>query len=471
MTPLWTAGEAAAATGGRATRDWTASGVSIDSRSVGPGDLFIALAGPKFDGHDFVAAALAKGAAAALVARVPDGVAETAPLLVVADTMAALEELGRASRRRSAAQIIGVTGSVGKTGTKEALKRALERQGAAFASAGSLNNQWGVPLSLARMPRETAWGIFEMGMNHPGEIDALSRLVRPDVAVITTVEPAHLGFFPSVEAIADAKAEIFAGMEARGAAVLNRDNAHYARLAAAARAHGITRILGFGSHAEATVRLVDSHLYATASAVTASVMGEIVDYCIAIPGQHWVMNSLAVLGAVKAAGGDVGAAAAAMSSLQPLDGRGRRHRIAAGEGSAELIDESYNASPASMRAALAVLGAMLPGKGARRIAVLGDMLELGNEAQRLHAELARPIAEAGIALVFTVGPNMRALYDALPKRLRGGHAASSAEMAEIVARRVRPGDIVTVKGSFGSRMAEVVRRLLAGQAAAVAARN
>jgi len=469
--PLWTAAEAAAATAGRATRDWAATGVSIDSRSIAPGDLFVALAGPNFDGHDFIAGALAKGAAAALVHRLPEGVAETAPLLVVADTMVALEELGRAARRRCAAQVIGVTGSVGKTGTKEALKRALERQGPTFATAGSLNNQWGVPLSLARMPRDTAWGVFEMGMNHPGEIDALSRLVHPDVAVITTVEPAHLGFFPSVEAIADAKAEIFAGMEQRGAAVLNRDNLHFARLAAAARDRGITRILAFGVHPDATIRLIDSHLYATASAVTASVMGEIVDYCIAIPGQHWVMNSLAVLGAVKAAGGDVGAAAAAMSSLQPLDGRGRRHRIAAGDGTAELIDESYNASPASVRAALAVLGAMIPGKGARRIAVLGDMLELGDEAERLHAELAQPLTEAGVALVFTVGTSMRALYDALPKRLRGGHAAGSVEMAEIVARRIRPGDIITVKGSHGSRMAEVVRRLLAPAPAAAPAGN
>jgi len=465
MTPLWTASEAATATGGRATRAWTATGVSIDSRSVSPGDLFIALAGPNFDGHDFVADALAKGAAAAMVARMPSGVGETAPLLVVDNTMTGLEALGRASRRRSAAQIIGVTGSVGKTGTKEALKRALERQGSAFASAGSLNNQWGVPLSLARMARETQWGIFEMGMNHPGEIEALSRLVCPDVAVITTVEPAHLGQFASVEAIADAKAEIFAGMEPRGAAVLNRDNAHFERLAAAARARGITRILGFGAHPEATVRLIDSHLYATASAVTASVMGEIVDYCIAVPGQHWVMNSLAVLGAVKAARGDVGAAAAAMSSVRPLEGRGRRHKIAVADGTAELIDESYNASPASMRAAFAVLGAMIPGKGARRIAVLGDMLELGDDARRLHAELAQPIIEEGIALFFTAGPTMRALYDALPKRMRGGHAASAAEMAEIVARRLRPGDVVTVKGSHGSRMMEVVQRLLAGQSA------
>ncbi|HEX7969595.1 MAG TPA: UDP-N-acetylmuramoyl-tripeptide--D-alanyl-D-alanine ligase, partial [Stellaceae bacterium] len=370
MTPLWTSAEAAAATGGHSTRDWRAGGVSIDSRTVAPGDLFVALAGPKFDGHDFVADALRKGAAAALVARAPPRVATDAPLLVVGDTMAALEELGRAARRRSAAAIIGVTGSVGKTGTKEALRRALERQGPSFASAGSLNNQWGVPLSLARMPRETAYGVFEMGMNHAGEIEALSRIVRPDVAVITTVEPAHLGFFRSVEAIADAKAEIFAGMEPRGAAVLNRDNPHFARLAAAAKARGITRILSFGSHPDATVKLIDCHLYATASAVTASVMGEIVDYCIAIPGKHWVMNSLAVLGAVKAVGADVGAAAGAMSSLAPLDGRGRRHNIAVAGGSAELIDESYNASPASMRATFAALGAAEPPRGGRRIAVL-----------------------------------------------------------------------------------------------------
>lgn len=465
MTPLWTAAEAAAATTGRNTRDWAATGVSIDSRTVAAGDLFIALAGPNFDGHAFVAEALAKGAAAALVTHTPQSTALDAPLLIVADTMTALEDLGRAARRRSAASIIGVTGSVGKTGTKEALRRAFERQGPSFASAGSLNNQWGVPLSLSRMPRETVFGVFEMGMNHPGEIDALSRIVRPDVAVITTVEPAHLGFFSSVEAIADAKAEIFVGVEASGAAVLNRDNPHFARLAAAARARGITRILSFGNHPDATVKLIDSHLYATASAVTASVMGEIVDYCIAIPGHHWVMNSLAVLGAVKAIGGDVGVAAAAMSSIKPLDGRGRRHKIPVAGGTAELIDESYNASPASMRAAFAVLGTAERARGGRRIAVLGDMLELGDEAPRLHAELAGPIAETGIDLVFTVGRDMRALFEALPKRMRGDHAATSTEMAEIVIRRLRPGDVITIKGSFGSRMAEVVRRLLTGQPA------
>ena len=471
MTSLWTAAEAAAATGGRNTRDWSASGVSIDSRTIAAGDLFVALAGPTFDGHDFVREALATGAAAAMVARVPSGVAATAPLLIVGDTMAALEALGQASRHRRSARIVGVTGSVGKTGTKEALRRALERQGPTFASFGSLNNQWGVPLSLARMPRETAFGVFEMGMNHAGEIDALSRLVEPHVAVITTVEPVHLGHFPSVEAIADAKAEIFAGMAPASAAVLNRDNPHFERLAAAAQARGIIRILGFGTHADAQVKLIDSHLYATASAVTASVTGEIVDYCIAIPGQHWVMNSLAVLGAVKAVGADVGAAAAAMSSLRPLDGRGRRHTIIVVGGTAELIDESYNASPASMRAAFGVLGAMTPPRGGRRIAVLGDMLELGDDAARLHAELAQPLIDAEVNLVFTAGPSMRYLYDVLSKRMRGGHAATAAALAETVVRRLRPGDIVSVKGSHGSRMAEVVKRLLAGEPAPVPAKG
>jgi UDP-N-acetylmuramoyl-tripeptide--D-alanyl-D-alanine ligase len=465
MTALWSAAEAAAATGGRSSRPWQATGVSIDSRTVAAGDLFVALAGPNFDGHDFVADALAKGAAAALVSRPPPGVADDAPLLSVADTQAALEALGAASRARTEAHIVGVTGSVGKTGTKEALRRAFERQSPTFASAGSLNNQWGVPLSLARMPRETAFGVFEMGMNHPGEIDALSRLVRPHVAVITTIEPAHLGFFPSVEAIADAKAEIFNGMDAHGAAVLNRDNPHFARLADAARARGLARILGFGAHADAAARLVDCHLYATASAVTASVMGEIVDYCVAIPGRHWVMNSLAVLAAVKAAGGDIAAAASAMSSLTALAGRGRRHTLAVAGGSAELIDESYNASPASMRAAFAVLAAIVPGPGGRRIAVLGDMLELGDDSARLHAALAEPLVEARVDLVFTVGREMRALHDSLPVERRGAHAATAAEMAEVVAERLRPGDVITVKGSFGSRMGEVVKHLLAHDSA------
>jgi UDP-N-acetylmuramoyl-tripeptide--D-alanyl-D-alanine ligase len=466
MMPLWSAAEAEAATGGTPSGDWQAAGVSIDSRTVEAGDLFIALAGPNFDGHDYVAAALQNGAAAALVSRKPTNLPDGAPLLIVADTQKGLEDLGRAARARSHAKIVAVTGSVGKTGTKEALKRAFERQGRAYASAGSLNNQWGVPLSLARMPRDAGYGVFELGMNHPGEIEALTLQVRPDIAIITNVEAAHLGFFPSIEAIADAKAEIFTGLDPQGAAILNRDNAQFERLAAAARIRGITRIIGFGMHQDAAVRLVDCHLHATASAVTALVMGEIIDYSISLPGRHWVMNSLAVLAAVKAANGDVGAAAGAMATLCALEGRGKRFPIAVPGGTVELIDDSYNANPASMRAAFAVLGAIEPNGGGRRIAVLGDMLELGAQSPRLHAELAAPLADAGIALVFTLGDAMRALDAALPADRRGGHAASIAELAAMLEKNLKAGDVVLAKGSHGSRVYELVAKLGVGKTSA-----
>jgi len=368
--------------------------------------------------------------------------------------------------------VIAVTGSVGKTGSKEALRRSLERQGKTVASVASLNNHWGVPLSLARMPADTAYGVFEIGMNHPGEIAALTRLARPDIALITTISPAHLGFFSSVEAIADAKAEIFQGMARDGVAVLNRDNPQFERLSAAGRACGVTHVLGFGSHADASVRLIDCHLYSTASAVSAMVVDEIVDYCVSLPGRHWVINSLAVMAAVKAAGADISIAAAAMGSLEALDGRGRRHRIAVAGGEADLVDESYNANPDSMRAALAVLGAIQPRTGGRRIAVLGDMLELGDAASQLHAELAQPLLAAGVDVVFTVGREMENLDRALPAARRGGHAATSAELVPALAAALRSGDDVMIKGSLGSRMAEIVKPLLKGvREAALAAKG
>jgi len=472
VSALWTAAEIIAATGGSGPVGWSATGVSIDSRTVASGDLFVALAGPTHDAHDFVADALNRGAAGALVSRKPEGLPEDAPLILVPDTLAALTALGQAGRARSKARVIAVTGSVGKTGTKEAIRRSLERQGKTVASAASLNNHWGVPLSLARMPADTVYGIFEIGMNHPGEIAALTRLVRPDIAIITTISAAHLGFFPSVEAIADAKAEIFQGMPRDGIAVLHRDNPHFDRLAAAARACRVTHVLGFGEHAEASVRLIDSHLYSTASAVTAMVVDEIVDYCVSLPGRHWVINSLAVMAAVKAAGADISIAAAAMGSLEALDGRGRRHRIAVAAGEAELVDESYNANPDSMRAALAVLSKIAPRTGGRRIAVLGDMLELGDAASRLHAELAQPVLAADVDLVFTVGREMENLDRALPAARRGAHAATSAELVPALAAALRPGDVVMVKGSLGSRMAEIVKPLLKGvREAALAARG
>lgn len=466
VVPLWTAGEVLAATGGRwaaapAPDDLPITGVSIDSRSLAAGDLFFALLGPTHDGHDFVDKALAAGAAACVVHRQPTAVAADARLVLVEDTMAALEALGRAARERTRARFVAVTGSVGKTGTKEALRIALEEQAPTFATQGNLNNQWGVPLSLARMPRDTVYGVFELGMNHAGEIRALTRQVRPDVAVITTVEPAHLEYFGTVEAIAEAKGEIFEGMRPGGVAVLNRDNAHYERLVGCARAQGLTRIVGFGRHPDAQARLIDCSLHATCSAVTASILGERLEYCLGAPGMHWVMNSLAVLAAVKSLDADLAAAAARLAQVSPPKGRGQRKRITLADGAFHMIDESYNASPAAMRAAIAVLAQSTTAPGGRRIAVLGDMRELGPTADELHAALAPELVAADVSLVFTAGPHSAALSDALPPERRGGHAPDTEALAPVVARAVRPGDVVLVKGSLGSRMRVIVDALMA----------
>jgi UDP-N-acetylmuramoyl-tripeptide--D-alanyl-D-alanine ligase len=463
-TALWTAAAAATATGGTNTGPWAATGVSIDSRTIKPGELFVALQGPNFDGHDFVAQAFARGAAAAMVERRPAVVPEGVALLIVNDTMTGLEALGRAGRARAGATVLGVTGSVGKTGTKEALRVALDGQGATYVSAGNLNNQWGVPLSLARLPADAAFGVFELAMNHAGEIAPLARLMRPDVAIITNVEPVHTAFFRSLDEIADAKAEIFAGMAPHGTAVLNRDNPYFGRLRDAALAVGLGRIFGFGEHQAADVRLVDCALTATDSVATASVMGRRIDYRLALPGRHNLINSLAVLAAVAAVGADPVQAGGALARLEPLAGRGRRHRLGLAGGDAMLIDDSYNASPVSMRAALGVLMMSRPGRGGRRIAVLGDMLELGQRGGDLHAALAADIAAlpaGGVDLVFTAGTDMARLRAALPTALRGAHAPDSATLAPLVAAAVGPGDVVLVKGSLGSRMAAVVEALLA----------
>lgn len=459
---LWTADEAAAAARGQASGGaWAATGVSIDSRTVRPGDLFVALSGPNFDGHDFVARALDAGAAAALVSRRPEGVGEGAPLVTCADTFAGLQDLGSASRRRASARIAAVTGSVGKTSTKEALRHALGALGPTFATEGSLNNHWGVPLSLARLPRGAAYGVFELGMNHAGELGPLSRQVLPDVAIITTVEAVHLEHFDSVEGIADAKAEIMEGVSPEGAVVLNRDNAHFARLLGAARARGIARVLTFGASDDADARLLDCSLHATCSGVTALVGGERIQYCLSMPGRHHVLNSLAVLLAASALGGDPAEAAKALCRIPPIKGRGQRRRIELPQGPLTVIDESYNASPASVAATLQVLGSSDPGAGGRRVAVLGDMLELGASSPQLHAGLAQAVREAGIDLVFCAGPNMRHLFDRLPAASRGAHAEDSAALAPVVAAAVRAGDVVMVKGSAGSRMGRVVDALAA----------
>ncbi len=467
---LWSATEAAEATGGRNTANWRASGVSIDTRSLQPGDLFIALQGPNFDGHEFIGQAFAAGAAAVMSHNEPDGRAP-GPMLIVDDTLAALWRLGAAARERSPARFVGVTGSVGKTGTKEALVLCLGAQAPVTSSLGGLNNHWGLPLSLARMPRQAVYGIFEIGMNHAGELRELSRLLKPEVALITTVEAVHIGHFASVEEIADAKAEIFEAMTADGTAVLNRDNPHFDRLSKHAGAAKLRRVISFGQHADADVRAIDATLGANDSKVRAEVFGAPLEYTVALPGAHWVANSLAVLATVTALGADVQAAAAQLARLSPVKGRGARHSVHVSGGEFLLIDDAYNASPASMRAAIDVLGRAETGPGGRRIAVLGDMLELGEIAAEAHIGLADPLRNAGVDLVITCGPDMAGLQDALPPAMRGGHGTDSRAAVPLVLATAGAGDVVMVKGSLGSRMALVVDAILNSDTSAPRAAN
>ncbi|MBI2233831.1 MAG: UDP-N-acetylmuramoylalanyl-D-glutamyl-2,6-diaminopimelate--D-alanyl-D-alanine ligase [Micavibrio aeruginosavorus] len=457
---IWTAPEAEAATGGKAGGVWAATGLSIDTRTLQPGDLFIALKGDRMDGHDCVSDALTKGAAAVMVSRMPTGVKADAPILLVDDTFTALQGLGRFSRHRSGAKVIAVTGSVGKTGTKEMLARVFGALGQIHASKGSFNNHWGVPFSLAAMHSGCDYGIFEIGMNHAGEIAPLARMVQPDVAIITTVEPVHLENFKSVEEIADAKAEIFEGLSHGGTAVINRDNPHYARLLAAAKTRGL-KTLSFGENQDSDARLEECLLASNGSRIRATVMGEDVSFTLLIPGKHIAMNALSVLLAVKAVKGDLKKALTALETIQPVQGRGNRESLDLGDpkNPVTLIDESYNASPVAMRAAFKVLALIDPGRGGRRIAILGDMLELGADAPRLHAELAMPLQAANVSLVYTCGPLMKNLHDALPPQNRGDHRDNSKELAQIVPDVLVPGDVVMVKGSHGSRMDVVVEAM------------
>jgi UDP-N-acetylmuramoyl-tripeptide--D-alanyl-D-alanine ligase len=458
---LWSLTDFIAATGGRLTGKPAQgiSGISIDSRTIAPGEAFFAIRGEARDGHSFAAGALDKGAALAVVAE--DKVAEiaAAPLLVVADPLQALENLGRAARLRSRAQIIAVTGSVGKTGTKEMLRAALSPSGETHASAASYNNQWGVPLSLALLPRTARFAIFEVGMNHPGEIAPLARMIRPHIAIVTAVAPVHLEYFVSLDDIAAAKAEIFAGLEPGGAAILNRDNAYFDFLAERARAAGAGRVIGFGEDERADARAAKLSLHADCSAVSADFHGIRVTYKVGAPGKHQVINSLAVLAAAQLAGGDLARGAMALGVWRAPRGRGRRLVFTTQLGSVSIIDESYNANPASMRAAIATLGQVQPGGNGRRIAVLGDMLELGQAAPHLHTELAEALVDANVDLVYTAGPMMALLRDALPAALRAGHARTADGLADMLERDIRPGDVVMIKGSLGSRMAPLVAAL------------
>jgi len=456
VTPLWTARAIAAATGGTASGDFTVQGVAFDSREVTGRDLFIAMKGEATDGHRFVDKAIAAGASGI--------VCETAidfPHIRVADSAAALNALGAASRARSHGRIVGVTGSAGKTGTKEALFAALDRfrPGKAHRSVKSYNNHVGVPLSLARMPSTADFGVFEMGMNHAGELAALTRMVRPHVAIVTTIAPAHMEFFGSEEAIADAKGEIFEGLEPGGTAIVPFDSPHYARLRAKAERHA-AHVVSFGLGEGADVRAVDwLNDGKGGSLVTAQVQDALLCFTISQGGRHWVSNALAVLAAVKAVGGDLPAAGLAFAEMAGLAGRGARHRVPVEGGDILVIDESYNANPASMAATIGQLG---DESGARKIAILGSMKELGPDGEAYHADLAAPLVAAGVQFALLVGEEMVPLAKALEGRIDfehvPAHPAATARLKDLI----RPGDVVLVKGSNSVGLSHLVTALTHG---------
>ena len=458
MSALWTSDEIAEAVGGRAEGAFQAGGVAFDSREIGEGDLFVALRGEATDGHLFLDRAYAAGAAGAIVSQPSGG-----PYVLVEDTTQALDDLGRASRGRSAARICGVTGSVGKTGTKEALYAALDRAapGRAHRSVKSYNNHTGVPLSLARMPRDARYGVFEMGMNHAGELSQLTRLVRPHVAIVTAIASAHRQFFDSEEAIADAKGEIFEGLEEGGTALVPFDSPHRDRLIAAARPYA-GRILTFGLAAGADIcarEVVPAP--GGGSLVTATLPEAELTFTVSQPGEHWVSNAMAVLGAVHALGGDLAAAGLALADMAGLKGRGERHRIALPGGEALLIDESYNANPSSMRATLRTLGAEKV--AGRRIAVLGAMRELGETSDAFHAGLAEPVEAACVEYAILVGQEMEPLAKALGQKVNIAHVADVAEATEAARGALRPGDAILVKGSNSVGLAALVEALAGGK--------
>jgi UDP-N-acetylmuramoyl-tripeptide--D-alanyl-D-alanine ligase len=453
MSMLWTSDEIAFATGGTASARFEVSGVTFDSREVGRGDLFVAMPGSAHDGHQFVEAAFAAGAAGAVVSRPVSG-----PHVLVGDTFEALQALGRAARERSQATIIGVTGSVGKTSTKEALYAALDRNspGRVHRSVKSYNNHTGVPLSLARMPRDAQYAVLEIGMNNAGEIAALTRLVRPDVAVITAIAPAHIENLGSEEAIADAKAEIFGGLEPDGVAIVPNDTPHRDRLVKAARRHA-DRIITFGG-GDADVHAVHAVTAEGAgSLITAALLERELTFTISQPGEHWVSNALAVLAAVEAVGADVALGGLALADMGALKGRGERHMVAVDGGEVLLIDESYNANPASMAATLKSLGAERDAK--RRIAVLGPMRELGDHSVALHAGLAPAVLDAHVDRLILIGEEMRPLDDALDGAVEVERAGSVDEAADMLLHELKPGDAVLVKASNSVGLARLVERV------------
>lgn len=451
MTTIWTAHEAAKATGGKANGHWQASSITIDSRMAQPGDLFIALKGEHTDGHAFVKEVLQKGAAA-MVTHIPEDIPPTAPLLIVRDCMQALEDLAAFNRRRSQARIVAITGSVGKTSTKEALRYALGGCGTVYASSGNFNNHLGVPISLARMPLGTDFGVFELGMNHAGEITPLSYQVRPSVAIITTVEAVHLEFFPSVQAIADAKAEIFLGMDPDGAAILNKDNPYFDHLSNAASQAGIKHIISFGTSDDSQCQLVEYTADTAGCHIKASIMGEEISYYLQATGIHHALNTVAALAAVYALGEDIHKSATALAMFGTPEGRGNLLNITINDKHFTLIDDSYNASPASMKAALDVLG----NTTGRKLAILGDMRELGETAPQLHQGLFEAVTTNNIDVLITVGQDIKHLYDALPCEKQAGHYPDIASLFPHILTKIQNNDILLIKGSHGVEMFKLV---------------
>jgi len=465
MTHLWTSNDLVKAMDGRSfgTLPDGIDGISIDSRSLNRGDAFFAIKGETMDGHDYATAAVKAGAAVLVVAegKLPGLGRLTAPMIVVPDVLVALEKAGIAARARTQAKIIAVTGSVGKTTTKEALRHVLSAVGRVHASDKSFNNHWGVPLTLARMPADTDFGVFEIGMNHENEIRPLVKMVRPHVAIVTMIAPAHLGHFNSMDDIARAKAEIFEGIEPNGYALLNRDDQRWKLLEKLARDAGVQHIVGFGENARAQFRLMKHELLADHSDISVKIGGKEMDARIGAPGRHMVQNVLAVLGAARLTGADLPKVVAALADLSAGQGRGRQHRLDVGSGNFTLIDESYNANPASMKAAIELLDATPISADGRRIAVLGDMLELGSHSAKLHAGLAATLSENHTDIVLMAGPHMKNLADVLKGDIKTEYRASADELKPILLDAIRPGDVVMIKSSKGIGFSKLVDALLA----------
>jgi len=464
MSALWTSKEVLEATGGDAKpkKKWEATGISIDSRTTKKGDLFVAIKGDNKNGHEFVEKALKKGAVAAIISEEPEKLPKGANLVIVKNTIEALAQLAIAARTRSEAKIFAVTGSVGKTSVKEALNVVLSTLGKTYATEGNLNNHIGLPLSLARMPADTEYGVFELGMNHAGEISYLTNILRPDVAIITAIEAVHLEFFESIEQIADAKSEILEGVVDGGIAVLPFDSKFYGKMEKAARAQGIENVISFGSDDGARYRLIGRGEETEGQSLRVNIDGIPVVYKLGSAGKHAAINSVAVLAAIaNACNLEPKKFMGAFKEVKPAEGRGKIYKLKLGSTDFTLIDDSYNASPASMRAAIDTLSQVKIKIAGRSIAALGDMLELGENSVEFHKSLKDDISKSKTDVVYTVGEMMSELYNELPEEIRGGHFASTEELFAAIEKEMNNNDILLIKGSHGTEMwklAESIRK-------------